>query len=93
MSSFLDSIPSAGSLNEEQAVQIWLAKWRGESIDYLLARFGIDENTVQKVWNCELFPGARQHALKTVWESDPELAQHMQLSAPGLEPQISDQHM
>ena len=91
MSDFVDSLPKAGVLNEEQAVLIWLAKWRGESLDYLLARFGIDEATVRKVWNRELFPGAEQHALKTVWESDPDLARQMQLSMPGLKQQVATQ--
>ena len=86
MSGFLDSIPKAGSLNEERAASIWLAKWRGESIDYLTARYGVDEAEIEKVWRNELFPGSQERALSTLWQTDPELARQMQLSAPQLEP-------
>ncbi len=85
MSNFTSPIAPAKTLNEEQAVSIWLAKWRGESVDYLLARFGISEATIHKIWNNELFPDARQQALRAVWESDPDLAQQMRLSMPQLD--------
>ncbi|WP_092159815.1 hypothetical protein [Bosea sp. CRIB-10] len=61
-------------LTNEDAVEIWLLKWKGEYIKRISAQFDIDPRRIYEILTEEKFPGSRLEALNRFRRDLPSLA-------------------
>ncbi len=71
---FLDSPPPAIArrpLTEDDAVNIWIARWLRVRPKDLVRRYACDPRRLYEIWDETKFPGARTRALKLLAERYP----------------------
>lgn len=64
---FLTSAPisiSGQPIREEDAVNIWIARWLRIRQKDLVQRYGCDPRRLYEIWESQRFPGARAKALE-----------------------------
>ena len=60
-------------LTEEDAVDIWMARWLNIRRIDLVRRYGCDPRRLYEIWEGSRFPGAREKALELFSERHPRL--------------------
>lgn len=66
-------MPARRRLGEDDAVDIWLARWLRVRRKDLLARYGCDPRRLYEVWEGVTFPQSRDKALEIVRQRYPWL--------------------
>lgn len=67
VTAFLSSPPSAVSrrpLSEDDAINIWIARWLRVRPKELVRRYGCDPRRLYEIWEEVRFPGSRKKALE-----------------------------
>lgn len=73
---FLDApkpVVAQRSLTEDDAVDVWLARWLRIRPKDLIRRYGCDPRRLYEVWEGSRFPEARERALGLLRERYPDL--------------------
>jgi hypothetical protein len=65
------------ALTEQDAVDIWLARWLRTPRKAILARYGCDPRRLYEVWEGSHFPGSRTKALDRLRERYPGLVERI----------------
>ncbi|MCO6386889.1 hypothetical protein [Aliihoeflea sp. 40Bstr573] len=60
--------------SDKQAKDIWKARWRGEAVQSLVARYGENPFRFYEVWSEERNEGSRKAAYQELMTEDPSLA-------------------
>jgi hypothetical protein len=68
------------TIGEEQAIEIWLARWLKVPRRELLARYGCDPRRIYEIWEGRRFIGSREKALKRLAELHWDLASSLDTS-------------
>lgn len=61
-------------LTEDDAVDVWIARWLHVRRKNILARYGCDSRRLYEIWTGEKHPGAKAKARKKLLTTRPELA-------------------
>ena len=67
-------------LTTEDAVDVWLARWKQETIQSLCSRFQIDPRRAYEIWKEEKFVGSRLLALERLRSEAPSVAARVNTS-------------
>jgi hypothetical protein len=73
---FLETVPSVVAhrpLTEQDAVDIWIARWLRIRRKDLVRRYGCDPRRLYEIWEGERFPAARAKALEVFEQRFPSL--------------------
>ena len=54
--------PPSRRLSFEDAVQIWIRRWRGEYQHRIAAAFNVNQGRISEILNCRRFVGSREVA-------------------------------
>lgn len=60
--------------SDDQAIEIWKAKWRGETIQSLIKRYGENPFRFYEIWKEDRNKGTRLIAFEQFKAEDPKLA-------------------
>jgi hypothetical protein len=74
-----DRHPTPRRLTEEDAVDIWIARWLRIRRKDLIDRYGCDPRRLYEIWEGKRFPASRDKALAVLAEQHPGLAQRVDL--------------
>jgi hypothetical protein len=66
--------PLQRRLTEEDAVDIWIARWLRIRRKDLVERYGCDPRRLYEIWEGIRFPGSREKALVRLAEQHPAIA-------------------
>ncbi len=74
--------PSAAvrSLTEDDAVELWLARWLKTPRKVIMARYTCDARRIYEVWEGSRFPGSRAKALERLRALHPNLPEQVDVS-------------
>jgi hypothetical protein len=76
VTAFLSEPPPANArrpLTEEDAINIWIARWLKVRRCDLIRRYGCDPRRLYEIWGEERFPGSRAKAMAAFRERYPAL--------------------
>jgi len=79
---FVSQAPAAVArrlLTEDDAVDIWIARWLRIRRKDILARYGCDPRRVYEIWEGTRFPGSRGRALYKLQQQFPQLVTSVDL--------------
>jgi hypothetical protein len=71
--------PARHRLTEDDAVDIWIARWLRIRRKDLIDRYGCDPRRLYEIWEGTRFPGSREKALARFAERHPGLAGRIDL--------------
>lgn len=57
-----DGQPKPRSIDEREAVEIWIARWLRVPVKSLIERYGCDSSRLYEIWWSERFPASRGKA-------------------------------
>lgn len=72
--------PASARLTEQDAIDIWIARWLRIRRKDILARYGCDPRRLYDIWEECRFPGSRQKALAMFSERYPMLVTQVDTS-------------
>jgi hypothetical protein len=67
-------------IREDEAVEIWIARWLRMRRKDILARYGCDPRRLYDIWEGKRFPASRDKALALFTEKWPELLDRVDTS-------------
>jgi hypothetical protein len=67
-------------IREDEAVEIWIARWLRVRRKDILARYGCDPRRLYDIWEGKRFPASRDKALAAFTERWPELLDRVDTS-------------
>ena len=62
------------ALSFDDAVDIWLAKWKHEYVQAIAARYRVNHFRLYEIWEELVHPGSREMALERLQKEAPTLA-------------------
>lgn len=65
--------PAKRTLNEADAVEVWIARWLRHRRSEIVKSFGCDPRRVYEIWEGKRYPASRERALKEFKARYPEL--------------------